>query len=92
MCNKRNKSKIEVDGRKIKIDSCMVPLIRMLNHSNIEVYACCCGHGKYPKTIIGKFPKIAPTMELLSLKIISRKRKFYFKDKQGFYYIPEVVK
>jgi len=29
--------------------------------------------------------------DLISNNIIPRKRKFYKKDKQGYYYIPEVI-
>ena len=47
------------------------------------------GHGRYPLTIIyrtadGRF------YELFSGKQIHRTRNFYKKDKNGFYYIPEI--
>jgi len=69
-----------------RIDKCMKNIIKIIPGT----FGCCCGHGKYPMTIIlknvhGEF------YEAFSDKIIPRKRKFYKKDKQGYYYIPEVM-
>lgn len=81
-----------------RIDPCMKRLIDFINtHPNIETIASCCGHGKYNMTIVikektgmdGKW--IWKTKELLSEMEISRKRRFYIKDKQGYYYIPETL-
>ena len=71
------------------IDPCIRILIKNLNYFGIKTLACCCGHKKYPMTIIvesgyGNF-------ELISGSIIPRKKRFYKKDKQGYYYIPEVI-
>lgn len=78
--------------KRSRIDRCMKNLIEFIDdHSNvIEVVACCCGHFKYPITIIikaenGKF------YDLMSSKTIPRTRRFYKKDKEGYYYVPEVV-
>ena len=30
----------------VKVDSCIAPLIQMLNDYGIQTIACCCGHGK----------------------------------------------
>ncbi|MEK6935975.1 MAG: hypothetical protein AABW67_04240 [Nanoarchaeota archaeon] len=74
-----------------RIDKCMNPLINWLNGRRIETLACCCGHNRYPMTIVvlrlRKYP-----YELLSQRFIPRRKKFYIKDKQGYYYIPEVCK
>ncbi len=74
-----------------RIDKCMRNLIRYLKFcSNLKVVACCCGHGKYPMTIVVEWmPEYK--REIISDTIITRKRKFYKRDKQGYYYIPEVV-
>ena len=85
MCklNKKN------DGR--RIDPCMKEFIRNLNlclSETTQIVSCCCGHGKYPMTIIVKNYRLI--YDLVSDKIILRKKKFYKKDKQGYYYIPEV--
>jgi len=73
-----------------KIDVCMVNLIKALNSSDHKVLACCCGHGKYPMTIIVK--SYGNIFELISGKAIFRKSRFYVKDKDGLYYVPEVFK
>ena len=52
--------------------------------------ACCCGHKKYPMTIVVTNGKII--WDLISNEIIPRKKRFYIKDKQGYYFIPEAVK
>jgi hypothetical protein len=72
------------------IDPCIKVLIDSLQHFGIETLSCCCGHGKYPMTIVVK-SGYGP-FELVSGTPIPRKKKFYFKDKQGVYYIPETLK
>lgn len=78
-----------------RIDPCMRNIIQELdvlyqiaNKKGIKVVACCCGHGKYPMTIVISNGKI--NWELFTNKIIPRTRRFYKRDKQGRYYIPEV--
>lgn len=76
-----------------RIDKCMRNIIGFINrNTNYSTYACCCGHGKYPMTIIVGMDiddnKIR--IELISNKLIPRTRNFYKRDKQGYYYIPEV--
>ena len=89
MCKKTNYHKTS----NTRIDKCMRNLINFIDdHSNaIEVVACCCGHNKYPMTIIVKGIGNG-VFDLMSGVIISRTINFYKKDKQGYYYIPEVVR
>ena len=85
-------------NKSTRMDRCMKNLIEVLNRvPGIETQGSCCGHGKYPMTIIvrhegghgvGLFDVVYELMTGIS---IPRKRSFYKKDKQGFYYIPEVV-
>ena len=88
MCklNKKN------DGR--RIDPCMREAIRCLNDYGIKTLACCCGHGKHPITIVidigEKVNKIIP-LEIFSGVCLPRKKKFYIKQKDGTYIIPESV-
>jgi len=72
------------------IDKCLRSEIEMLNALHIKTLACCCGHGIYPKIIVVKHKKGAFEME--SQKEIPRKKRFYVKDKKGYYYIPETLK
>ena len=67
--------------------------IKMLWKLGLITKSCCCGHGKYPKTVIvevGDSNKCV-YMELISGIIIPRKKRFYKRDKFGFYYIPETL-
>lgn len=86
MCKKQK-------GLHNRIDKCMKPLIHNLNlffPSNIKVVACCCGHKKYSMTIIIDYKYGYKYFDLISDIEIPRTRKFYVRDKQGYYYIPEV--
>ena len=77
-----------------RIDPCMKSLIKALNEHGIVTLACCCGHGKYPMTIVYKVTKGVLTgniYDFISGWGIPRKKKFYKRDKQGHYYIPEVL-
>jgi 23S rRNA G2069 N7-methylase RlmK/C1962 C5-methylase RlmI len=75
-----------------RIDKCMKPLIRFLNDAGTFTIASCCGHGMYPMTIVTRhFFLQGHSWELLSHTDIPRKKKIYKKDKQGYYYIPEVL-
>ena len=78
-----------------KIDPCMIQVIKNLQGLKIETLACCCGHGKYPMSIIVNigFSKSAIIpLEIFSNITLVRKKKFYKKDKACYYYIPEVSK
>ncbi len=76
-----------------QIDKCMRNLIEFIDdHSNrIEVRACCCGHYKYPMSIIVKNLQTGEMYDLMSGRNIPRKRNFYKRDKQGYYYIQEGI-
>ncbi len=71
-----------------RIDLCMKNLIDFMKLNEIETLACCCGHGKYPMTIVCNWGETI--FEIVSYTEIPRKNKFYKKDKDGYYYIPEV--
>ena len=85
MCKLSKKSGLK------RIDPCMRNLINFVKAMNWETLACCCGHGKYPMTIVVKSICGLGGFELLSKTHIQRSRKFYKMDKQNYYYIPEVV-
>ena len=74
-----------------EIDECMKEEINKMDIGFIKTLACCCGHSKYPKTIVIEHKLTGKPFEIFSAKFIPRKKKFYKKDKQGYYYIPEVL-
>jgi len=77
-----------------RIDPCMEHIIKFINFStNLKTVMCCCGHNKYPMTIVVKNENNNFQFELISNTYLdSEKKRFYKKDKQGVYYIPEVRK
>lgn len=76
------------------IDKCLVKCINTLENMSDKyrkVVSCCCGHGKYPITIVMENSE-GTHWDLLTGIIIPRKRRFYRKDSKGYYYIPEISK
>ncbi len=92
MCKSRNSARIVVAAYsgEVRTDKCMKPLIDFLWHKDIDTRACCCGHGKYPMTIV-VWDGACSYFEIISGIQIPRGKRFYRKDKEGFYYIPEVM-
>ena len=78
-----------------RIDPCMRKAIGTIDiifkHNGFKILACCCGHGRYPMSIVYYIPLLKVNFELFSGRVIPRKKRFYKKDKQGYYYIPEVI-
>ncbi len=89
MCQKRNSVNCIQLIVPFRIDSCMRSKVGDLITRGHNTVACCCGHGKYPETIvcIGK----NGAYELNTKIKIPRIKRFYRKDSEGFYYIPEVI-
>ena len=76
-----------------EIDECMKKFVKLLNlclGGGHHTVACCCGHGKYPMTLLIKNKEVV--IDMFSGEIIPRKRNFYKKDEEGYYYIPETIK
>ncbi len=86
MCKLNKKSGLK------RIDPCMKIIIGNLNSSGIKTFASCCGHNKYPMTIIVKEVGTGYYRDLFTNSIITRKKRFYKKDKEDYYFIPEVFK
>ena len=96
MCNSRNSKKTPFkEGDKTiykKVDGCLPGLLCFINgNTSFRTLGSCCGHGKYPLTVVCKSPMGFFNIEICSGKIIPRKRKFYKKDPEGYYYIPETI-
>jgi len=92
-----------------RIDPCIREFVKWLNNKHKTILSCC-GHGKYPMSVIvkeyvtsfkqGKGEKREIVFrEIISGMILRVKenplsadpKKFYKKDKQGVYYIPEII-
>lgn len=93
----------KLKGLHNRIDKCMVNLIENIQWllgkdfgtetkigSSWKIVACCCGHGKYPMSIVVESPE-GKHLEIVSDKYLERKKRFYKKDEEGYYYIPEVI-
>jgi len=93
MCKKRNSKNAWIPHQKkiVKVDSCIANLIHALNGVGYKTLACCCGHGIYNMSIVVENTEDC-VWEILSGTPIYRKKRFYVKDKQGFYFIPEIKK
>lgn len=89
MCNKRNTTRIYIQNRTVRVDACLKHIIDNLNELGVQTVGSCCGHGKYPMTILVRYPK-GVIFELFSNAVIPRTRNFYKTDKDGYYFIPEV--
>ena len=70
----------------------MRELIALLNENGIKTLGCCCGHGRYPKTIVVLHKPTRRPLEVVSGLFIDRKCRFYIKDKAGYFFIPETLK
>ncbi len=100
MCLKRNSKTVDIvkptyEGRAmiektVRVDGCLKNLIHTLNTHGIKTLACCCGHHVYHMTIVYEAPD-GKAWELLHGVSIPRKARFYVKDKQGLFYIPETI-
>lgn len=73
----------------VRIDKCMVEYVKIKQKSGLKTLASCCGHDKYPVTLViqGK----TRIYEYISGKTIPRKKRFYKRDKEGYYFIPETI-
>jgi len=77
-----------------RIDSCIKTFLIYLDAirgDRHQILASCCGHGKYPMTIVFQHTGTGVIGEMFSGRVIPRKKRFYKRDKQGVYFIPECV-
>ena len=86
MCKKVNNKKCP----NTRIDRCIHIMITNLNTLGVKTIASCCGHNKYDMTIVVRHNHL--NLEICHCKIIPRSRNIYKRDKDGYYYIPEVSK
>lgn len=79
-----------------RIDSCLQEEIIGINRSvGLKTIASCCGHGKHKKTVVIIFKQSKKVFEHFSgvfLSLGKRKgNRYYKKDSDGFFFIPEVI-
>lgn len=88
MCKKTNYNKTS----NTHIDKCLRSLIKFLQKHDYNTVGCCCGHGKYQTTIIIEYKRRGKSVfeEMFTHTLIPRSRRFYKKDCEGYYYIPEI--
>lgn len=72
-----------------RIDPCMKNGIAWANDEGHKTLACCCGHDKYDYTIVSK-EHDGTIREIDTGIIVPRKKRFYVRDCEGHFYIPEV--
>lgn len=97
MCQKRSTTKCIMTVRRgngfdflvCRVDACLVNRLEFLNQHGIKTLGSCCGHGRYPMTIVIEDDERG-MVEIVSNTDIPRKKRFYKKDSKGHYFIPEV--
>lgn len=80
------------------IDSCLVEQIEIMQELGAKTISSCCGHDKYPPTIVIKrkdnscYEHYSNTiLKNYNPKFDKRHNSYYKKDKDGIYFIPELV-
>jgi hypothetical protein len=84
-----------------EIDPCLVTEINKINEitgKGMKTIASCCGHGKYPPTIV--LLRVDGWMlewfskQFVGMYNYKKKKQYnriYKKDKSGYYFIPELL-
>lgn len=76
-----------------RIDKCMREIVDTINKKGVyRTLSSCCGHGKYPKTIVVRDRFTKEILEYFSKTPLDTKKRnrYYKRDKEGFYFIPEL--
>lgn len=76
-----------------RIDPCMKKAIDNVNwlgkNIGIKTLACCCGHNVYSPTVVIQKPD-GTIRDWWTDTIIPRQKRFYKRDSNGVFFIPEV--
>jgi len=89
MCQRGDTLEVIIDDKSISIDSCIAHKVNAINMVGLfKTLGSCCGHGKYPPTIVVK-DQSGQTFEYHTRHPIQRMRRFYRKDADGHYFLPE---
>ena len=78
--------------RNPRVDACLGDIIKGIRKEGFVPVASCCGHGRYPMTVVVKRPD-GRMMEYFSMAPLQRKKRnrYYTRDSKGHYYIAECV-
>jgi len=84
--------------RPVEVDLCLQTEVKRINKNYaLRTLASCCGHNKYPKTIVVQNKYSRTIFEYFTgIRIFNKykngkkRRRFYKKDQYGYYFIPEV--
>jgi hypothetical protein len=88
MCLEGETKEVKVRGKSITVDRCMGADVAALQENGITTLGCCCGHGRYPRTIVCRDPEGA--YEYFSgIRLGQKTRNFYRRDSGGHFYLPE---
>jgi hypothetical protein len=72
-----------------RVDPCMREVVNNLRSTGAKPQGSCCGHGKYKRTIIMRTTDHR-NVDYYSGIEVPRKKRFYVRDKEGIFYIPEI--
>lgn len=76
-----------------RIDNCMREIVEKINKEGIyKTLASCCGHRKYPKSIVVKERETRIILEYYTKTQlqVKKRNRYYRKDNEGFYFIPKL--
>ena len=93
MCQRGETKEVIIEGKSISIDSCIARDVRHINRrfkDSLITIGSCCGHGKYPPTIVVRGLNTGKHIEFYTGREIPRKRNLYYKDDEGIFHLPEV--
>lgn len=93
MCEQGTMAEVIINGKSISIDSCIAQQVKDLNErfkNTLISIGCCCGHGKYPPSIVVKELNTGRHYEFFSGIEITRRRNLYYRDQEGIFHLPEV--
>ena len=93
MCERGTTQEVIIDGKSISIDDCIADDVQAINtDGEFRTLGSCCGHGLYPRTIVVRDEHLPfKVLEYYTRVPVPRRRRFYRRDANGFYFIPEII-
>lgn len=56
---RRNNPDVSDGWHLVAVDACLAELVQAMNNAGIITLGCCCGHGKFPPSIIVSIESVA---------------------------------